>query len=63
MLDGVPDGGGRLAGVGQDAGGDEELVRRFVADFAHTTFREPEGQIKFPYLVPGGFYQQAGNFF
>ena len=38
--------------------GDEALVAGYVAKFAGTMFREPAGQLSFPYLVPGGYYQQ-----
>ena len=37
---------------------DEALVHAYVARFGNTTFRPPSGALKFPYLVPGGFYQQ-----
>jgi len=37
---------------------DEALVRAYVQRHGNQTFRPPSGQLKFPYLVPGGYYQQ-----
>lgn len=37
---------------------DEKLVHDYVMRFGNMTFREPAGQMKHKYLVPGGFYQQ-----
>lgn len=37
---------------------DTDLVRAHVAANANQTFRQPNGYIKFPYLVPGGPYNE-----
>jgi len=38
---------------------DVPLVRAHVAQFANATFREPSGVLKYPYLVPGGPYNES----
>jgi len=36
----------------------EQIVQQYVRQFGNMTFREPSGQLKHKYLVPGGYYQQ-----
>ena len=38
---------------------DEECVTQHVDRFARDAFRSPSGVLKFPYLVPGGPYNQS----
>ena len=44
-----------LACTGDD---DDALVSNYVAKFGNSTFRPPSGRLKYPYLVPAGYYQQ-----
>ncbi len=37
---------------------DEALVKQYVRDNANATFKPPSGMLKYPYLVPGGVYDQ-----
>lgn len=43
-----------------DLAADERLVADYVRAHGNQTFRSPAGRIKYPYMVPGGFYQQVG---
>ena len=37
---------------------DEALVLQYTKSFGNSTFREASGQLKYPYLVPAGVYQE-----
>ena len=38
---------------------DVEVVQNYVADHCNETFRQPNGLLRHPYLVPSGPYQQC----
>lgn len=38
---------------------DQQLIRQHVASLANSTFRQPSGELKYPYLVPGGPYNES----
>ena len=47
-----------VASAEPDTVQDVELVRAHIRALAASTFHEPEGLLRFPYIVPGGFYSQ-----